>query len=66
MYKFFNQNLQPSFGFDDEFILVVKFFLCFASEPLAYMCLSYFYELIYPRELYYTFLKTNDFDIKKY
>ncbi|CAK79075.1 unnamed protein product (macronuclear) [Paramecium tetraurelia] len=59
-------NKHPKFGFDDEFILVVQFFLSFASEPLAFMCLSYFYELVYPRELYYTFLKSNDYDIKKY
>ncbi|KAM3136748.1 hypothetical protein pb186bvf_011193 [Paramecium bursaria] len=59
-------NKHPEYGFGDELILVILFFLCFSSEPVAFCLMSYFYDLIYPRQLYYKYFKQSEYDSKRY
>ena len=46
-------NKHPDVGFKNELVMIIMFFLCFSSEPIAFTIMSKFYELIYPSQLYF-------------
>lgn len=52
-------NKHPEVGLTNEIVMVIFFFLCFSSEPIAFCILSKLYSQIYPKQLYFKEPKSN-------